>query len=47
MQVTEVHLSCRDQLEDKEQRMHKQMWNQIKNHSATYACEQRVYLSHD
>jgi len=45
--VTQIHLSNRNEFEFENQRMSRELWREIKDNKATYACDQRIRLSYD
>lgn len=47
VKISQIHLSSRDDFEDSTQRMKRSLWNSLKDHEASYACEQRIYLNYD
>ena len=48
VQLNEVQLVSRWEFEDPDgQRMKRDLWKQIKDHKATWACEARILLSLD
>lgn len=46
-EVTQIHLSSREDFEFDNQRMKRWLWKDIKDNRATYACEQKIRLSYD
>lgn len=47
IQVSKVQISSRTELQDSTQRMKRELWKELKDHNATYACESEIYLSYD
>ena len=47
MQIAKVQICSRLELQDSQQRMKRELWKELKNHSATYAVESEIYLSFD
>jgi len=48
IKVKEVHISSRNDFEGEDgQRMKRDLFKQIKDSKATYACESKIYLAYD
>jgi hypothetical protein len=47
VQATTIHISSREDFEDDKDRMKRDLWKQIENHNATFACESKIFLSYD
>lgn len=47
LQIGKVQICSRSELQDSKQRMKRELWRELKDHSATYAVESEIYLSYD